>query len=337
MLLTPEFLIDNDIVREIPASEMWIKVRAASRSVNCPNGLVFSAGKKYVSVRSGFPSEPGIPDYDLPALLVSTLAHLPNASSSGIKVKPESQLVGVDEQGAGLPRFKDEPDDLVSKVAFFVRTDHTKLYFRESKPARLKLARKYDDSRLRYYKVSTTYRHHFSKPLAYDSDAAGLMKRHYMQDLKKYYKGLERLSFVLFYTTEGITHWQKLADSQKGELLEELDTLDEYADEMGINRPQPKLQAAVREMVLKLWKARPEDYSVAPRADGSISISASLGMDHSLAILCKADHSVACFLSRDGHNSQAHYDSIHNMPLSFLWEAMAPLQNKSDPQRTGHE
>ncbi len=332
--LTPDFLIDNDIVPEISLTDMRSKVRAASRSVYCSNGLEFRASKEFVTVRSGLPSKPSIPDDDLPALLSRLLSRFPAASLSGVEVKPESQLVGVDRQGAGIPRFQDDSDERVSNIRFSVRKGQARLNFRESTSAWLKLARKQHNSRLRYYTVSATYRHHFDNPLPFDDNAIAQLQSLYMQDLDEYIKGLERSPFAEFQPPEVMLHWREIADSQKRELLEELDAIDEYAEEMGIEKPRPQLQAAVREMVLKLWEARPEVYNVAPRADGSISISASLGMNHSLAILCRADHSVACFLSRDGHNSQAHYDSIQSMPHSFLWDAMEPLQSNPTSQRT---
>ncbi len=313
---------------------MRSKVRTASRSVYCSNGLEFRASKKFVSVRSGYPSKPSSPEDDLPALLSRLLSRFPAASLRGIEVKPESQLVGVDVQGAGLPRFQDDPDERVSNIRFSVRKGQARLDFRTSTPAWLKLARIHYDSRLRFYSVSATYRHHFGKPIAIDDRVITLLQSLYMQYLEEYFKGIASLPFVEFRPPKVMLRWRKIADSQKEELLEELDAVDEYAEEMGIEKPRSRLQAAVREMVLKLWNARPEVYNVAPRADRCIAISASVGMDHSLAILCKADHSVACFLSRDGHNSQAHYDSMQSMPLSFLWDAMAPLQNNPDPQRT---
>ncbi len=332
--LTPDFLIDNDIVPEMPLTDMRSKVRAASRSVYCSKGLEFRASKKFVSVSSGLPSKSSIPDDDLPALLASILAHLPGVSSSGIKVKPESSFVSVNPQDVGLPVLLDEPGDRLSKVAVWMFKDIARFNYRVSAPAWLKQARKHDISHTHLYLVSATFRHRFDKPLAYDTNAAALMKRFYKQDLNKFYKRLDIFPIAVFKPPKAILHYKNIVDNQKKELLEDLAAIDEYAEEMGIEKPRPQLQAAVREMVLKLWKARPEDYSVSPRADGSISISASVGMNHSLSILCRSDHSVACFLSRDGHNSQAHYDTIQSMPYSYLLEAMAPFQKNPKPQRT---
>ena len=110
------------------------------------------------------------------------------------------------------------------------------------------------------------------------------------------------------------------------EAIEELEDLNEYAAESGLPPPSPNAIQSARRILEKVVRAAPLYYSVSPGEDGEVAIQTGSGQENAVMILCDAKGGAACYVSVDGENRRAHYDSARNLPDSFVLEAMQKME-----------
>ncbi len=109
-------------------------------------------------------------------------------------------------------------------------------------------------------------------------------------------------------------------------ILEQFDELPELAADLDYIEPSESAKACARELVLRLLKMYPMNYSISPDELGWVTIGASRGKKHCLLILCQPDGKVWCFMSRQGVKSYRHYDSLDGLPDKYFVEALAELE-----------
>ena len=109
------------------------------------------------------------------------------------------------------------------------------------------------------------------------------------------------------------------------EALEELGELDEYAAESGLPPPSPNAVRFARRILEKVVRAVPLYYSVSPGEGGKVAIQAGDGRENAVSLLCDAAGGASCYVSVDGENRRAHYDSAGRLPDSFVLDALRQL------------
>ncbi len=106
--------------------------------------------------------------------------------------------------------------------------------------------------------------------------------------------------------------------------LEEFDDLDEYAAEMGHEPLSDTAKANAWKLVQRILDEYPDYYYVGPEVDGGVSICFSKCAKHYCTIVCEADGSASCIVTRHNKTSDKFYDSIDGLPDGYMREALAP-------------